>query len=395
MAIFKAVTTPRGTSVGHAKPDKLEDYLKYQRDEDGRVVKEGREKQARDVLLTSLNTEDMTGQGVLKGFSASDNHELALRERFSDRCRTIAAIHGQTVGYNVLKYKHYIQAFPEEDTRLMSREKCHALGVEAAKTFWPGFPVLVATHFDQSGEDGYHWHNHFLVYNCHAETGKKIRTGRAEMVAQKRFVAMQAKANGLTERGLILDEHGRLNRSDAPVKRIGEVYMSRKMDDTVNLTGSENPARERSQRTLLKLCIITAAMKASDYGDFMKRLKDVGIDVKESRGTLSYLHPERRGIYQGRDGWIRGERLGQDYTRAVIERVINEQRLRRNGPGGSGDGWEGSIYEIYFGNEEYEKYKPWIRAGEDTRDYELLNRVVGETWTGSEDFGEDAPGRGL
>ena len=62
MAIFKAVTTPRGTSVGHAKPDKLEDYLKYQRDEDGRVVKEGREKQARDVLLTSLNTEDMTVQ---------------------------------------------------------------------------------------------------------------------------------------------------------------------------------------------------------------------------------------------------------------------------------------------------------------------------------------------
>lgn len=395
MAIFKAVTTPRGGSVGHAKPDKLEDYLKYQRDEDGRVIKDGRQKQARDALISSLNTEGLGGQGVLQGFSASDNHELALRERFSDRCRTISAIHGQMSGFDDLKYKHYIQAFPEEDTRLMSREKCHALGVEAAKTFWPGFPVLVATHFDQSGEDGYHWHNHFLVYNCHAETGKKIRTGRAEMVAQKRFIALQAKANGLTERGLILDEHGRIKRSDAPVKPIGEVYMTRKMDDSV-LTERGREGRERTQRSLLKLCIITAALKASDYEDFEKRLREVGIDVKQSRGALSFLHPERRGVYQGKDGWIRGSRLGNDYTKEVIERVINEQRNRRSGGPGRTDGWSGSIYEIYFGErKEYEKYKPWTLAGEDTRDYELLNRVVGETWTGSEDFGEDAPGRGL
>lgn len=392
MAIFKAVTTPKGEAVGHATPAKLEEYLKFQQDEFGKTVRDKNgEKVARDAIVTSLNTGEMDGQIQFAAFTPAGNHELALREGFSSSCRTIAAIHGKNIRFDSLKYKHYVQAFPEEDSRRMSREKCHELGVEAAKTFWPGFPVLIVTHFDQAGEDGYHWHNHFLVYNCHAETGRKIRTGRAEMIAQKRFIAMQADANGLTRRGLIMDENGQIKRSDQPAKPISQIYQERKMVDGVDPDSLRRvkEGNKRTQKAVLKLCIITAALKARDYNDFQSRLADVGVKMKESRGSISFLHPDRAGAYRqgSKDGWIRGATLGSDYTKEVIERVIQENEHRRHGShGGTDVNWRGSVYEIYF-----------RRGGEGhgtARDLELLNSLAGEGGETSITSGMES-GRGI
>lgn len=96
------------------------------------------------------------------------------------------------------------RGFPPEDNEKMTKEQCHRLGVELAKTLFGDFPVLIVSHFDQENDGKYHWHNHFMVGNCNVRNGKKLDTSRGMLWAQKRFTAAQADAAGLTRRGLVL-----------------------------------------------------------------------------------------------------------------------------------------------------------------------------------------------
>ena len=115
MAIFKVVTSPEGKSIGHATPQKLEDYLKFEEDERG-------EKIPRTQAITAINAD---------------------KDGFTESCEDVAAHFNTCNKYDDLKYKHYVQGFPPEDCGKMTEEECHALGVEAAKTFWGDFPVLI------------------------------------------------------------------------------------------------------------------------------------------------------------------------------------------------------------------------------------------------------------
>lgn len=144
MAIFKAVTHSDGSSIGKATPERVEKYLKYKTDEHGKIIyDENGEPIKRSEFVTAINGD-------------ADN--------FSSDCRFLAAIHDTCHEYDSLKYKHYIQGFAPEDSKLMTKEQCHALGVEMAKAAWKDFPVLVVTHLEQTTQDGeYHWHNHFIV----------------------------------------------------------------------------------------------------------------------------------------------------------------------------------------------------------------------------------------
>ena len=294
MAIFKVITSPEGKSVGKATPQKLEDYLKYEENEQ-------REKLPRDATVSALN---------------------ASAENFSEDCEWVRKKHGIKRDYASLKYQHYVQGFPPEDCGKMTREKCHALGVEAAKTFWGDFPVLVVTHYDQEveGTGEYHWHNHFLVYNCNVHTGRRIKTCHAELWAQKRFIAAQADAEGLTRKGLIL-ENGRIRKSDKEVKE-------NMAERWVRKHGQAASGRDifLTQKTELRLAIVAARRNTSNYDEFCKYLYDVyGIRTKESREAIGYLHPDRSS--QNR-AWIRGDSLGKAFTKEAIINGFNEQNNR-------------------------------------------------------------------
>ena len=195
MAIFKVITSPDGSAIGRATPEKLEDYLKFEENEQGERV-------PRTDKISALNAYP---------------HSFALD------CRGLSTKFKKCNTYDEVKYRHYVQGFPPEDCSKMTRERCHQLGVEMAKAFWGDFPVLVVTHYNQQveGEDGaYHWHNHFLVYNCNVKNGRKIDRSGNSLWEQKKYVAAQAEANGLTRKGLIL-ENGRIRESKVEVRATG------------------------------------------------------------------------------------------------------------------------------------------------------------------------------
>ena len=301
MAIFKVITSPDGSAIGRATPEKLEDYLKFEENEQGERV-------PRTDKISALNAYP---------------HSFALD------CRDISIKFGKCNTYDEVKYRHYVQGFPPEDCSKMTHERCHQLGVEMAKAFWGDFPVLVVTHYNQQveGEDGaYHWHNHFLVYNCNVNNGRKIDRSGNSLWEQKKYVAAQAEANGLTRKGLIL-ENGRIRESKVEVRAGMQERKIRKRGQAIQ---SKRDAQEMffTQKAELRIAIITALDQTSNYEEFCKFLKDAyGIETKESRGALSFLHPERKN--SGR-AWIRGASLGDLFTKENIINGFNKRNDRRS-----------------------------------------------------------------
>ena len=313
MAIFKVITSTDGTSIGHATPQKLEDYLKYEQENGSFLLDENGERIRRTPFVTAQN---------------------ASAEDFSGSCRMLSASFDTCNDYDSLKYKHYVQGFPPEDNELMTREKCHALGVELAQTLFPDFPVLVVSHFNQEVENTgeYHWHNHFIVYNCAVTDGHKLDTSRTSLWAQKYFVVAQANGNGLTKKGLVLDKDGRILPSTMPDKiDITERNVQKRGQAQLDKSNRSLPPDQIKQRTFLtqkaelRFAVKMAQSRSTDYVSFKKYLLDVyGVKVKESRGSISFLHPERNTV----TGWVRGKKLGEAYTKESITNAINEQRNR-------------------------------------------------------------------
>lgn len=311
MAIFKAITGTSG-GIGYATPQKLEDYLKYETNARGKIqLDEFGEPVKRSEHVTAIN---------------------ATSDMFSEDCRMIGARFNTCNKFLSLKYKHYVQGFPPEDNELMTRDKCHALGVELANTVWPDFPVLVVSHFEQAvdGTEHYHWHNHFIVYNCAVTDGHKIDTKKDALNCQKRFVAMQAEGNGLTLRGLVLTPDGLIQGSMRRDKiDRAERYIEKRGRAKGEITFM-------TQKAELRLAISTAAAKTRTVDEFSEYLQSVyGVKTKFTRGAISYQHPDRTNE---KNSWIRGNTLGEAYTKEGVINAINKQRNRTSDLLGSAEG---------------------------------------------------------
>ena len=357
MAIFKAVVDPAtGKSIGHATTQKLEDYLKYEQERDERGL---RKRKTEHITAINADAED---------FSAS--------------CADVAARFNACRDYDSLKYKHYVQGFAPEDSKLMSKDKCHALGVEFARDVWGDFPVLVVTHFEQEVEatGEYHWHNHFLVYNCAVTDGHKIPTSKADLYAQKLFVAAQANAHGLTRRGLVIEDgelrstrmDEKVGMAERHIRRAGQEKLDRE-----NAVKTPEQIRQRTfltQKAELRLAIRAARKKTTGFAEFCKYLEDVyEVKTKVSRGEISFLHPERVGTDRA---WIRGRSLGEIYTKEGIARGFNEQTNRRADLGGGAATAEGgavtergALQDVSAGAED---------AARGKRSIDELQRLYGE-----------------
>ena len=322
MAIFKAVTRRDGTALGKGKGKmkRLEEYLKFETDERGRVLRDDhRDPIPRDAMITALNAD------------ADD---------FTFSCQEVYAQFNVNRNRDSLQYKHYVQGFPPKDNEKMDRETCHRLGVELARTVWQDFPVLVVSHFDQENDGIYHWHNHFLVGNCNVRTGRKLCTSAASMQAQKRFVAAQADAYGLARRGLILEDGQILDSKAAKRYATGEYQLEKRLKEQVRGLSPEEVRKHNTmtQKAELQLVIREAARVTNSFDAFRDYLKTVyDVDVKLTRGVISYRHPERKDNKNVRyaNGWIRGRSLGADYEKEAILNAVDKSSDRRTSAAGA------------------------------------------------------------
>lgn len=198
------------------------------------------------------------------------------------------------------KYYHFKLSCDRKDKATPERVQIYA--EELTARLFPDCECVIATHTDTKTV-----HSHIIVNAVNPLTGKKLRFG------EQKYTAMKDEANRLgTEFGFTPIDF----RKNARNKRTAE-------EAHVILKGGT------SWKEDLREVIEEAKRIATTEKEFIARLALYNVTLTRSKTEYSYLHPQKQKP-------IRGKRLGENYPKEVIERVIAENGHGRNATAASG-----------------------------------------------------------
>ena len=121
-------------------------------------------------------------------------------------------------GKNNLAFKMSISFSPDDNNKL-TYDEVFSIAKEFAEKYFKGYEVLFAVHTDKP-----HKHVHFLVGNCHTETGKAYRRSQKDLYEMCEFFGEQCMKRGLTHS--VRDSYFRDKDSDSRDK---ETFAERQM----------------------------------------------------------------------------------------------------------------------------------------------------------------------
>lgn len=215
--------------------------------------------------------------------------------------------------YSNLVYKMSISFHPDDNDKI-TYEEAFKIAREFADRYFhsKGFDVLFAVHTDRE-----HIHVHFIVGNCHRETGKAFRRNQKDLYEMSEFLGKQCVDRGLVH-SVRNDYYG---KNPWQIKeKFNEAQMTKKGKETFKAELRE--AIEKECRD----------SHNQSFGDVMKALwEHYHVETRVKGNTVSYRHPE----YKDKSGElvsVRGSKLGEAYTKGGIENVIKGlQTGRKNG----------------------------------------------------------------
>ena len=83
-------------------------------------------------------------------------------------------------------------SFSPEDRNKLTNEEVFKIAKAFAEKFFQGYEVLFAVHIDKP-----HPHAHFLIGNCHTETGKAFRRNERDLYNMCEYLGEQCQQRGL------------------------------------------------------------------------------------------------------------------------------------------------------------------------------------------------------
>ena len=316
MATFKHISS-KNADYGAA-----EQYLTFEHDE-----------------FTMKPTLDGNGQLVIR-----DDYRISSlncgEEDFAIACMRSNLKYGKNQKREDVKSHHYIISFDPRDApdNGLTVDRAQALGEEFCKTHFPGHQALVCTHPDGHNHSG-NIHVHIVINSLRiaevpllpymerpADTreGCKHRCTDAAMEYFKAEVMEMCHRENLYQIDLLHGSKNRVTEREYWAKRKGQAALD-KENATLAATG-EPPKQTKfeTDKEKLRQTIRKALAAAATFDDFSSLLLREGVTVKESRGRLSYLTPDRTKP-------ITARKLGDDFDRAaVLEALtINAQNAVR------------------------------------------------------------------
>ena len=316
MATFKHISS-KNADYGAA-----EQYLTFEHDE-----------------FTMKPTLDGNGRLVLR-----DDYRISSlncgEEDFAIACMRSNLRYGKNQKREDVKSHHYIISFDPRDApdNGLTVDRAQALGEEFCKTHFPGHQALVCTHPDGHNHSG-NIHVHIVINSLRiaevpllpymerpADTreGCKHRCTDAAMEYFKAEVMEMCHRENLYQIDLLHGSKNRVTEREYWAKRKGQAALD-KENATLAATG-EPPKQTKfeTDKEKLRQTIRKALAAAATFDDFSSLLLREGVTVKESRGRLSYLTPDRTKP-------ITARKLGDDFDRAaVLEALtINAQNAVR------------------------------------------------------------------
>ena len=261
---------------------------------------------------------------------------------YDKECEMLNAQVHKNQKFSEIKSHHYIISFDPQDNAdgKLTAELAHELGMRFARKHFPGHQILVCTHTDGHNESG-NIHVH-IIFNSvrkldvekepYMERDIDCRAGYKHHLTKGYLEYLQAEVmkmceqQGLHQVDLLSPAKSRITDKEYRVQQRGQKKLDELNEQIVAAKMKPRTTVFHTQKQYLRDAISEAASQAESLDEFRNLLKEkYAIEVKERRGRLSYLHPER-------SKYITGRALGSDYDKDYLERVIKDKAKGKEQP---------------------------------------------------------------
>ena len=256
---------------------------------------------------------------------------------FAVACMRANLRYGKNQKREDVKSHHYIISFDPRDStdNGLTPARAQALGEEVCREHVPGHQALVCTHPDgHTGSGNIHVHIvinslriaevPFLLYMerpADTREGCKHRCTDTALRHFKAEVMEMCHREGLYQIDLLNGSKNRITDREYQAQKKGQLALDR---ESAALAAGGQPPKEtkfETDKETLRRTIRQALSHASSFDEFSSLLLREGVTVKESRGRLSYLSPDRTKP-------ITARKLGDDFDRTAVLAMLEKNAHR-------------------------------------------------------------------
>ena len=185
-------------------------------------------------------------------------------------------------------------SFSPEDNDKLTYEEVFNIAKEFAEKFFDGYQVMFAVHTDKP-----HKHVHFLVGNCHIETGKAYRRSQKDLQTMCEFFGEQCMKRGLVH-SVRKDYYN--ENPDRDKETFAEKQMKAKGKETF---------KDELREVIRIECADPNNKTLEDVVNAL--MKHYHVECRVKGNTISYRHPNFTDK-SGKLVSVRGSKLGDKYT---------------------------------------------------------------------------------
>ena len=258
-------------------------------------------------------------------------------EDFAVACMRANLRYGKNQRREDVKSHHYIISFDPRDgpDNGLTVDRAQALGEKFCAEHFPGHQALVCTHPDGHNHSG-NIHVHIVINSLRiyevpllpymdrpADTreGCKHRCTNAAMEYFKSEVMEMCHREGLYQIDLLNGSKNRVTDREYWAQKKGQAALDKQ--NAPMIAGGITPRQTKfeTNKEKLRQTIRKALATAASFDEFSSLLLREGVTVKESRGRLSYLTPDRTKP-------ITARKLGDDFDKAAVLALLTQNAHR-------------------------------------------------------------------
>ena len=258
-------------------------------------------------------------------------------EDFAVACLRSNLRYGKNQKREDVKSHHYIISFDPRDgtDNGLTVDKAQSLGEEFCNEHFPGHQAIVCTHPDGHNHSG-NIHVHIVINSLRIEAvpllpymdrpadtkcGMKHRCTDAAMEYFKSEVMEMCHRENLYQIDLLHGSKNRVTEREYWAQKKGQLALD-KENAAREATGQPTkPTKFETDKAKLRRTIRQALSQAASFDEFSSLLLREGVTVKESRGRLSYLTPDRTKP-------ITARKLGDDFDKSAVLALLTQNAHR-------------------------------------------------------------------
>ena len=236
-----------------------------------------------------------------------------------------------------VKSHHYIISFDPRDgpDNGLTVDRAQALGEQFCKEHFPGHQALVCTHPDGHNHSG-NIHVHIVINSLRIEevpflpymdrpadtkVGCKHRCTDAALRYFKSEVMEMCHREGLYQIDLLNGSKNRVTDREYWAQKKGQAALDKQNAPMIADSITPRQTKFETNKEKLRQTLRKALATAASFDEFSSLLLQEGVTVKESRGRLSYLTPDRTKP-------ITARKLGDDFDKATVLALLTQNARR-------------------------------------------------------------------